>query len=54
MAEFENELYQVAVVDVQDLNHRREIQEALLNGGYIVADDNNSNDIHVLVYKEDK
>ena len=57
MAEFKHELYQIGVVDMEvdyrpDL--RMKIANALVNAGFIVADDTYSQDIHILIYKEDR
>lgn len=56
MAKFEHELYQIGVVDIDDYipDFRMKIANALVNAGFIVADDAYSKDIHILIYKEDR
>lgn len=54
MAEFEHELYQIGVVDMEDdyrPDLRMKIANALVNAGFIVA---YSQDVHILIYKEDR
>lgn len=57
MAEFKHELYQIGVVDMEDdyrPDLRMKIANALVNAGFIVADDAYSQDVHILIYKEDR